>query len=54
MFLVRGVCHPSVLHTVQNNEGWVEGGVGGCGVFVSVDLDSFSSPFSCILDVTGA
>lgn len=51
--LVRGVCHPSVLHTFQNNEGWVEGGLGGCGVFVSVDLDSFSSPFSCIL-VTGA
>ena len=38
--LVRGVCHPSVLHTVQNDKGWVG---------VEADVNSFSSPLSCIL-----
>ena len=27
--LVRGVCHPSVLHTVQNDKGLVDGLAGG-------------------------
>ena len=51
--LVRGVCHPSVLHTVQNDKGLVDGLAGGmwtqhCGGIrghSDADINLFSSIF---------